>query len=194
MEWFRRFGDIPGIDYQVDPQVDRSRLAHKDDVPRVASNYLMWPTDEGSTSASPAHRHWHSDNTPVPNPELLLNMMEALELPGIPSDYHFIIQGCAERLWARRREEPSALESVERLCWLDIRLIEVKPSLIHAELRGARVMTFQWLIDLRAREGFLNEALDIARLAATFQQGDTNAQLLQDRIAALEAEVVTFDR
>jgi hypothetical protein len=200
MEWFRRFGDIPGVDYAGDPRIDRSKLPSHDDVPKVLTyefdgkrqKSLSWPLEGGSGSASPAHRHRSIDKGDAPASELLLNMMEGLELPGTASDYHFIIQGCAERLWARRRKEPQVFEIVEGLCWLDIRLIEARPNSISMELDTEttffRVIAFQRLIDLYEREGFLGKALDVATRAVAFQQGDLYAQRLQERIAALEAE------
>lgn len=200
MEWFRRFGDIPGIQYAGDPRVDRSKLAGHDDVPKVIryefdgkrQQAFSWPLKGGSGSASPAHRHRSIEDGTATPAELLLNTLEGLELPGVASDYHFIIQGCAERLWARRREERQVFEIVESLCWLDIRLIEARPTAISLELGGKpsffRVIAFQRLIDLYEREGFLKKALDIAIRAAAFQQGDIYAVRLRERIAALEAE------
>jgi hypothetical protein len=51
MEWFRKFGDIPGVDHKGDPRVDRMTLAGHDDVPEVLSDEfegkrrkaLSWP-------------------------------------------------------------------------------------------------------------------------------------------------------
>jgi hypothetical protein len=200
MEWFRRFGDIPGVDYTGDVRIDRSNLAGHDDVPTIVSyefegkrrKSLSWPIDGGSGSASPAHLHRSIDKRETSTSELLLNTMEGLELPGIASDYHFIVQGCAERLWARRREELQVFEIVERLCWLDIRLIEARSDVFSLEPGIEpvffRVIAFQRLIDLYEREGFLKEALDVAVRAVAFQQGNIHPQRLHDRIAALEAE------
>jgi hypothetical protein len=187
MEWFKRFGDIPGIDYAGDSRVDRSRLEK-----RLKS--LSWPLKGGITSASPAKRHAYGEGVKnhAATPELLLNMMEALELPGIASDYHFIIQGCARKLWARRREEPQVFEIIERLCWLDIRLIEARPGSVRTEsgakLSFVHINAFPLLIDLYEREGLLGEALDVAVRASAFKQADKHAQRLKERIAALESE------
>jgi hypothetical protein len=51
MEWFRKFGDIPGVDHKGDPRVDRMTPAGHDDVPEVLSDEfegkrrkaLSWP-------------------------------------------------------------------------------------------------------------------------------------------------------
>jgi hypothetical protein len=138
MEWFRRFGDIPGVDFAGDPKVQRSTLPGHDDVPETISYEfqgkrhaaLSWSFGNGSGSASPAKRHDSVVKRDATSSELLLHLMEGLELPGTASDYHFMIQGCAEGLWARRREEPDVFEIVEKLCWLDLRLIQARPSSI----------------------------------------------------------------
>jgi hypothetical protein len=64
-EWFRRFGDIPGVFYTSPEQIDRSFLADGGDVPEVHTfgfdgqlqETLWWPAGDGSRggSASPAH-------------------------------------------------------------------------------------------------------------------------------------------
>jgi hypothetical protein len=199
MEWFRRLGDIPGVDYARDPRVNRSKLPGHDDVPETISHEfqgtrrtgLSWPIGSGSGSASPAQRH-HSVKSGATAAELLLHMTEGLELPGIPSDYHFIIQGSVEALWTRRREEPEVFEVVEKLCWLDISLIRAKPGSVSIETSSkqnlVRVIAFQRLIDLYEREGFLRDALYVATLAASFEQGDVYVERLRDRIATLDAE------
>ncbi len=124
--------------------------------------------------------------------ELLEHCYEALELPGVPSDYHFIIQGCAGALWSRRRREPQALEDVERLCWLDIQLIEARPETIVYQHEDDpsfyRVLTFAILIDLYEREGCLREALEVAETAARHGQGPEARDRLAQRIAVVENE------
>jgi hypothetical protein len=128
-EWFRRFGDIPGVAYTSPEQIDRSALAGFDDVPEVdevlarviGSQTLQWPAGDGSCggSASPA---WYRafatfpDMRDVPAAALLQNVSEGLELPGEPPDYHFLIQHAADELWRRSRKEPDLLNEVERLC------------------------------------------------------------------------------
>jgi hypothetical protein len=202
MEWFKGLGEIPGVDYAGDPRVDRSMLVGHDCVPVVRLKSLSWPMEGGTTSASPAARHARGRGvkSQAAMPELLLNMTEALELPGIASDYHFIIQGCVEKLWAprRRREEPQVFEIVERLCWLDIRLIEAKPNSVRIESGIKRsfvhIVAFPLLIDLYEREGFLREALEVAVRASAFKQADKHAQRLKERTAALESEDAGFGR
>jgi len=133
----------------------------------------------------------------VPTSKLILRMMEGLELPGISSDYHFVIQGCVEALWGRRRDEPEVFETVETLCWLDIRLIEARPDTITNEFGEKpsfyRVSAFGRLVELYEREGFLREALEVARRAAVFDQGQAHIERLEARIAALETEYAGAD-
>jgi hypothetical protein len=205
MEWFRRLGDIPGLDYAGSPMVDRTKLRGHESVPKVISyefegkrrEGLNWPQERGSGSASPAHHYaFGLEFKVLPTSKLILRMMEGLELPGISSDYHFIIQGCAEALWGRRRDEPEVFETIETLCWLDIRLIEARPDTItneFGEKRIYRVLAFGRLVELYEREGFLREALEVARRAAVFDQGQAQIERLEARIAALEAEYAGAD-
>ncbi|MEV6109179.1 transposase family protein [Streptomyces sp. NPDC051940] len=70
----------------------------------------MWPTAEGSTSATPASRHVPFD---ARGAELIARVWEALELPGSARDYHFVLQSAVDRLWSTRRAEPEALAALE---------------------------------------------------------------------------------
>jgi hypothetical protein len=123
---------------------------------------------------------------------VIQNCMEGLELPGEPSDYHFLIQGSANELWRRRRDEPSLIEDVERLCWLDLQLVEARPDCVtfdHGE--GPHffgIQAFGMLIGLFEQEGALYEALEIAERADRFGQGSQQREQLAERIAAVENE------
>ena len=200
INWFRRLGDIPGIRFAPSQSFDRTKLRGYNIVPKVhvyefegkRRQSLAWPIKNGEASASPAQQHAIVELGNLPSAKLLRNMYECIELPGRPSDYHFLIQSRAEELWKRRREEPSVLEEVEKLCWLDIRLIETRPDIIRDEYTEEpnfyRVVAFATLIDLYEREGFLREALGVSDRAAAFQQGEQHQQRLRARIAAVEAE------
>lgn len=199
--WFRRFGDIPGVAYNADPRVDRSKLSRHDDVPKRQTytsegkqhESLSWPVRGGTTSASPAQDHAPKDDSTA---SLLRYVSEVLELPGQASDYHFAVQRVIEDLWKRRREERDVLPELERLCWLDIRLIETAPEAISSELSSAdadgrpifvRVLAFSHLVYLYEREGLLHEALDVAERAKRFEQGEDDCTRLQERIAQLRS-------
>lgn len=199
-DWYPRFGDIPGVVYATPPTVNRKGLRRHDAVPEVSAyeldgkrqETLWWPTRDGGSSASPAHEHAFADTSKSASPALLKRCWEGLELPGEPSDYHFLIQGCANALWARRRDEPELLEEVERLCWLDINLIEAVPAAVQSEYGDAReyyrVMAFSTLVKLCEAEGALREALDVAERAARYGQGVAERDQLIERIHLLESE------
>ncbi len=196
--WFRRLGDIPGLHYQGESTLDRRRLRGYDAVPRIehygGEPSLSWQVGpEGSTSSSPAHeRAFGDDMRDRPTPEILRHLAETLEVPGEASDYHFAIQHAADILWSRRRTEPDVLDQVERLCWLDLRLIEAQPDIVRFEHEGgsgfARVTGLKTLITLYEREGYLREALAVAERAERFDQLQEKADELRDRLAVLEAE------
>ena len=87
-------------------------------------------------------------------------LRENLDLPGKPTDYHFAIQHVISMLSSRRFETPSTLAEIERLCLLDIQLIEAEPSefRIHREDeaedgRYMQMSCFQLLVQLYENEG-----------------------------------------
>lgn len=199
--WFRRLADVPNLRYEGSSDVNRSRLLGHDAVPEVQiydfngerRESLMWPTREGSTSASPA-KQWKTQirEDESPTEIALRQLIETLELPGILSDYHFAIQDCHETLWSTRRTEPWVLVEIEKLCWLDIRLIEAHPSTISFGTEDKQnyfgVSAFRRLIHLYEQEGYLHEALDVAKRAVRFHQGELALEHLQTRITQLESE------
>ena len=211
-KWFPRLGDVPGIEY-VNRAVDRTRLLGHDAVPRIEQfefdgrvhESLYWPTKDGTTSASPANT-W--ETKPLENETdgqtALRQLLESLELPGTLSDYHFAIQHGHDALRIKAREEPWVFEEVERLCWVDIKLIEQYPETITVEpitiqdeelaklaneRRGERkffrVTAFHQLISLYEREGYLKEALEVAKIAERFDQCEGKTDELKERISRL---------
>lgn len=208
--WFRRMGDIPGLDYEPPVPVDRTKLPNHAAVPEVhryefdgrIHESLSWEYmedgEEVSTSASPAHgvAFSGSDDRELATKTVLTRLWEGLELPGEPSDYHFAIQGAAGTLWSRRKSEPDVLEWFEHLNWLDLRLIQAAPDAVRDEYAAAQpgrsefysVAAFSNLINLYSREGFLQEALVVAQLAEQLGQREHAAAELHERLAALQAE------
>lgn len=199
-EWFKSLSDISGIDYTSDARVKRTSLPGHDAVPKRYSfdfqgqkhESLLWPTNDGETTSSPASQHASSDPSRlISSEDRIRRLSEVLELPGCPADYHFAIQHCLDELWKQRREYPPLLEVVEHLCWLDIRLIELRPEIISFERDGAtsyyHVLAFGYLIHLYEREGFLDEALDVANRAAKFN-AEPVMDRLRERIASIQAE------
>jgi hypothetical protein len=200
-EWFRRFGDIPGVSYETPAGIDRGRLPQANARPTIETydgeRYMYWPGEEGSdtisTSSSPAHgRAFGPDLAGLPTAAVLGHLSETLELPGEPADYHFAIQHVLDVLWKRRRTEPGVLTTVERLAWLDLGLAEARPDAVSFDMDGHRkfaaIQAFQVLITLYEREGALREALEVAGLALRYDQQQAKRDELVARVAALDAE------
>jgi hypothetical protein len=198
-KWFRRLGDIPGLGHECPEWIDRSRLPGFNAVPREYTvdlgdrriESLSWPRGDGeATSASPVHARAYSERSNYSSGDIVRNVYEGLELPGEPSDYHFLLQGSASQLWSLRRAEPRVIAEVEKLCWLDIHLIEACPSAASdGDDRGFySILTFGTLIEIYEREGFLAEAVSAAELAARFGQGDAAKERLTHRIDAVKSE------
>lgn len=202
--WFRRLAEVPGVSYKGAPEVDRTQLPGHDFEPTLCttedggkeSHHLQWPSFRKgfTTSASPATRrmdYYDQLTRKSSRPVLLQQLKETLELPGVVSDYHFAVQTCAEALYKMRREDPSVLENCERLCWLDIELIEAYPETLEYEPgQFFQVPAFERLIRLYEREGYLHETLEVAERAIGSKQDHLYRKLeeLRERLAALEAE------
>ena len=210
VQWFKRMGDIPGVGYEPPVHIDRSKLPGHDATARVARygfderviESLRWESpgshagDFGG-SRSPAHTvAFGGLDGELATGALLMRLWEGLELPGQGSDYHFAVQGVAETLTSRRSREPEVLEWVEFLCSLDIRLVQACPEAVTIDNAGipegasrfASIPTFHLLTELYTREGFLGDALNVARIAERFEQARAPVAELEGRLAALQAE------
>lgn len=202
IEWFSRFGDIPGVTYTTPVDIDRSKLKNASARPEVfaygdSQKSLHWPMKGGSTSASPAATRLQDVDLSTKGTALVLRYLnETLELPGQPQDYHFVIQSVLDALWSRRRREPAVLETAERVAWLDVELIRARPDTITNEYVGVhdrqprffQVYAFARLIKLYEREGALREALEVAELAARFEQQEAKREELAARLAGAVEE------
>jgi hypothetical protein len=202
IEWFRCFADVPGVNYAGDPQVRRASLPERDAKPRPHTHTfdgeeivsLTWSLKDGTTSSSPAARHGYAAGE-LPKDaaaEAFARLLgEVLELPGTPSDYHFAILRCTDELWKRRREEPAVLPEIERLCLLDLALVEARPAAVSHERNGKqeffRIPAFTYLIQLYEDNGFLGDAMEVGKRAIRYQQ-DVDVSALQARLDLVEAE------
>jgi hypothetical protein len=218
LTWFRRFGDVPGLDYETPQAVAPSTLPGYETTPRQTRaslfdgrefDRLVWGGEEEdeygfaeTSGRSPAQAHsWAEDRDELPSAELLQRLWEALELPGEPSDYHFALQSTSDLLWRRRREEPQNVRRCEYIYLLDLRLIEACPEAIRNEFAGEvdadmpfyHATVFTSLTGIYEREGFLMEALRVAETGARFDQVEDRVKALKERIDALQAEDVSGD-
>jgi len=85
------------------------------------------------------------------------------------------------------------MNEIEKLCWLDIRLLEALPdTLRYQQTDGAffyaRSIAFERLIQMYERNGYLAEALDVAQRATRFHADDTILKPLRERLERLETE------
>ena len=196
--WFPCFGAVPGVNYQTPADVDVSKLRHRGDRPAVfrfqgLPPSLSWGDDDNSTSQSPASAHVLDDDRKSSTQRLLRNLAETLELPGEPSDYHFAIQGVIGALRARRREGPQIFAEIERLCWLDVQLVQAFPAAVSYDRDGVTqfygVAAFGELLDMYLREGALADAARVLPIADKFGQAwGPSGEQVRARLAALQAE------
>jgi len=190
--WYARMADIPNIQFEGSPGVNRVLLAEAHIRPRSEYGYLSWPTLQGSTSASPAHQRAFSDFTSMNRNDLVRWVWEGLEIPGEPPDYHFLLQGAVEKLWSRRRSDPEGLGFVEIFGYLDLTLIEAAPQAVALDRADrpqgfVHIVTLDRLLTLLEREGALRDALALSRRAQRF--GDVyRRESLEAKVAALDEE------
>jgi hypothetical protein len=152
----------------------------------------MWPSPDGTTSASPAHQRTFSDAAPDDIEGLTQWVWEGLEIPGTSSDYHFLLQGAVQTLWSWRRDRPRGLQFVEVFSYVDLALIEAVPEAVMIDstdpARGfLRIVTLEKLLALLEREGAFREAMALSRRAERFGErycSDT----LASKVASLDGE------
>lgn len=190
LDWYRRFGDIPGISYETPPGLSPERLrgfGMKPELLRYESGASLW---WGDTTESPSSAHAIFDSSRSAN-SLVKRMHEVLELPGTASDYHFALAGAVGSLFGLRAADPSALEAMERFCWLDIELIEARPeAFLYEDAEGSTAYygfpSMSRLITLYSTEGYLREALAVVEKAERFGQASGQQEKLAARLAAVE--------
>jgi hypothetical protein len=186
IRWFPRLAEVPNIGYIGHPGVDRRTLPRHDSEPRVNTfsfdgeldRSLSWPTENGETSQSPASA-WSS----------------LAELPGTATDYHYALLRSYQVLWGLRRGQPEILADLERLCLLDIALAEARPVVARingeGEGRWLSIPAFSYLVQLYERDGFLEDALGIAKRGAALGQGESEVGRLEERLASIRAETAS---
>jgi len=184
--WYTRLGDVPGINFAGSPGIDRRKLRDANKRPRRTSYGLEWETGDGSTSASPVHEHTYSDRE-VSTKILVKRTWEALELPGVVSDWHFLLMNTVGTLWKQRAAEPEFLIDCEAFCRLDLQIVTSHPHLFAVDQRDdgreyLSLPTIPTLVKLLRTCDDLVEALQVARIGARF-----NPDALDRPVAELEA-------
>lgn len=208
--WYRKLADIPGVNYPSCPKVNRSRLPWHNLKPIIHSyefqgeihEHLTWPYRDGESNESPASKHRPNITEYQPPQVLLQYLYEALELPGKGVDYYVAIERCIQWLWQYRREHPEALDEIEKLCWLGIRLVEAPPNITWDGIfYWPCNVTFKYLIDLYSSNGYLVEALDVAQRFerhlskanslipdSRFRHTDAYTNKVRERLVNIEAD------
>ncbi len=200
MDWFRRLAAVPGLRYEPQTLVDRSSLPRVEAQPEVVSRpvdgtfeeTLFWPEPGGSTSLSPS-RCWMEAGLAVLHSaeEVRQRLEEALELPGTIADYCQVLGDGIHALWAFRGTTSWVPEESERFAQLALRLFEqhTSPGLrSDVTLHFALNVAAKRLIELRKREGYLRDALEIAQRAARLGVRESEETELRERILVMEME------
>jgi hypothetical protein len=199
--WFPRFAEIPEIEYAAPKGLDFSHLAVMKITPEISyynfdgkrRKSIMWNYGNTSSSAAPAHGWTATQRQGESQPLFLLRQVyETLELPGKLSDYHFALQRTHDELNGFIGKESWVASAIENLCKLNIQLLEKHPETISYEnengIHYARVTAFNRLIRLYETEGYLRDALEIAKIALKFDYGYEKVEEIEDKIKLLESE------
>jgi hypothetical protein len=201
IHWFTRLADISQVGYSGQTSVDRRSIPGHDIRPEIRTSdfdptlgqWLMWPTAGGSTSASPASGWFTADDRQHVSASIILRRIrETLELPGTAADYHFALLAACQILWRRFRHDADTLLALEELCLLDIALVEARQDIVNDGTadnpQWLSIPAFDVLTRLYEGEGYIQDALAIARLGAKLGQDDDQVQRLEESVAALGAE------
>lgn len=193
--WAPSLADLPGVDY-TPPKGTRTPRVSGGTTPTAISfgqddehRSLSWKTTNGSTSASPASRHLASaPDEDAPTDELLRHLHAGLQLPGVPTDYHFAIQRIIDALWSRRTKDSGAISAMEPLCRADVSLVRAYPDAFRSGDRFYAMSSMHHLVDLYENAGDLDAALDAARLVEPFLYASESVARLETKIAVLREE------
>lgn len=193
--WAPGLAELPRVDY-TPPKGTRVPRVSGGTTPTVVvfgqddeHRSLSWTTTDGSTSASPASRH--AANAPdedASTDALLRHLHAGLQLPGVPSDYHFAIQRVIDALWSRRTKDPGAISAMEPLCRADVSLVKAYPDAFRSGDRFCSMSSMHYLVDLYEKAGDLDAALDAARLVEPFLYASEDVARLEAKIAVLREE------
>lgn len=196
--WLPRLADDPRIQYTPPSGVGRRRLPGHGTQPRAGRRilddqepFLEWPGPDGWERSSPADRWGRVTEGREEDPaRIFTRLVEALELPGTPSDYHFLVQGGAESLWQHRRQHPWVLPTVEQFAWVSIRLaFAYRDALRLSDAMPLPVLAFGRLVGLYTREGWMREAAHVVALAEQYTgQPWHDRETLLARVRLLDEE------
>jgi hypothetical protein len=189
-QWYPRLGNVPGISFAGSPGVNRSTLPDASKRPSLQYGTLYWETADGTTSASPAHQVTYADGD-VDAKTLVKRTWEGLELPGVVTDWHFLLMGTASALWNKRRTDPEFLTECEAFCRLDLQVVATHPDLFIVDRESDHpeylsIPSFTILVKLLRAVDDLHEALRIAREGAKFNPGSLDQTVVQLEAQLLE--------
>jgi hypothetical protein len=202
LQWYRRLAEVPRIGYSSSPDVQRTKLRGWNASARVVTYgldgedraSLWWATPGGETTQAPTIAWADPFNTKGRNAaENLQRVREALELAGTVADYHLVLMGAARALWPQLAEAPWVPVELEQICKLDLQLVQAYPGAVRDIAPNLRNRyypdsTFGILITLYEQEGYLHEALAVARETALIVQQPEALASLERRVESLEAE------
>jgi hypothetical protein len=182
VRWLSSFNSIPGVAWEPLVAINVSSLRDRDatasvrrwesySTPGEFHESLEWKSAAGrELHGSPANKHAEDDGRMLTPEGQAQRVSEALNLPGAPSDYHFLMLHAYEALWNARSRDVRAFGWIERLCLADISMFEALPGLA-ARADGGTIgidtipafPAFNRLTAMYQREGFLALAADLER-------------------------------
>lgn len=184
--WFKSISEIPGINWEPLILIDRQQLKHAESFMKVEDSELSdrkniwWYDKDGkpfNNSWSPSHNEWGKISDEMSIDRTVKVISTALILPGTPSDYHFGITSAVEILYKKRKESEKAIDLVEKLCLLDISMIESLPQIAEPKNYNDDHWnpgqfpvhpSYRRLITIYMKEGLLEDAVDLEKRLISF--------------------------
>lgn len=196
--WFSCLAEVQGLKYQNNPNIKREQLPGYNTIAytKIDTDYnssqMVWVEKNGTEKWQSPAREWQNANQKPQKDEtplgLLKTLYEILELPGELSDYHNAILNCAYELSKYKWKEPWVLKEREKLCWLDIQIVEIYADTIYFDDDVCKGTAFQCLIEIYEREGYLYEAMELAQRATRFEPPPQTLKRIQAKLTQLQAE------
>ncbi len=105
---------------------------------------------------------------------------------------HFALQNCSQELQNHTGREAWVSSAVEQICRWNIDLIETHPETITYESDSGThyfgVTAFRKLIGMYEKEGYLQEALEVARISIKFDHDVGKLEELEARLKQIKFE------
>lgn len=165
---------------------------HIQELRKIVERYgeKSYVTEEGEVTSRSPSRRWETEPLPgeTKSQTTKRELDKKLALEGTTSDYHFAIANACNIMWSYRKEEPWVIKEIEKYFLKGLELIENDPKSIMFDDKFPRIELFDRLIMLYEREGYIEDAVKLAKKSVEFQQSEERLHKLQEKLNAIHDE------